>query len=369
MADIEAGNPQTDDDRFRLSVVFFWIALIAIVWWLLSHFLSTYDPVETSSMMSDTEHSEPAPEPAPAADAWLLPIEDAAADAGFGWLDLSLDESTVSVSGLAPSRVQQSSAFEFVSNRIEMSDAETPEALAIVDNTSIDPNSNAWTEDLLADLDGMEIDWLEMSASGGVATLTGTAPSTEARDEAYQAVSTGIAANETLASRVTLLVNGMVVEGEDGSATEALVELTRSGQETLSVEQCAAAFTRTMQGRNIQFQTGSAAISPESALLLDSLSGIAVLCVNTNEHAVEIGGHTDARGSAGLNLQLSESRANSVRDYLVAAGVTPERLTAMGYGETRLLDDANTPEAHAANRRTEFVIVEAETPADMEEAE
>jgi outer membrane protein OmpA-like peptidoglycan-associated protein len=78
----------------------------------------------------------------------------------------------------------------------------------------------------------------------------------------------------------------------------------------------------------------------------------------------EIGGHTDSRNDAAVNLELSTSRAKVVYEYVIKQGIKPERLTFKGYGETQLLisDDeiaklssAKEKEAaHQKNRRTVF---------------
>jgi outer membrane protein OmpA-like peptidoglycan-associated protein len=73
---------------------------------------------------------------------------------------------------------------------------------------------------------------------------------------------------------------------------------------------------------------------------------------------IEIGGHTDRRGDAGYNLELSQRRVETVRDYLISRGVQANRLIAKGYGASRLLDPADNERAHALNRRVEFTILE-----------
>lgn len=77
---------------------------------------------------------------------------------------------------------------------------------------------------------------------------------------------------------------------------------------------------------------------------------------------VEMGSHTDARGSDPYNATLSEKRAQSAAEYLVEQGILRDRLTWKGYGETVLVnqcdDGINCPEQeHQANRRTELKIV------------
>ncbi|MDR3285901.1 MAG: OmpA family protein [Prevotellaceae bacterium] len=76
------------------------------------------------------------------------------------------------------------------------------------------------------------------------------------------------------------------------------------------------------------------------------------------EMVVEIGAHTDARGSVASNNKLSEARAKSVVDYLVSKGVAANRLESRGYGkEDLLIKNAKTEAEHQANRRTVFRVL------------
>lgn len=75
---------------------------------------------------------------------------------------------------------------------------------------------------------------------------------------------------------------------------------------------------------------------------------------------IEIGGHADNRGRAELNQKLSQARANAVRLRLLAAhALSSDCLIAKGYGSTRPVDDSDTEEAHARNRRLEIVVLES----------
>lgn len=78
---------------------------------------------------------------------------------------------------------------------------------------------------------------------------------------------------------------------------------------------------------------------------------------------VEIGSHTDSKGSDSYNLKLSQKRAESVVNYLIENGINKERLRAKGYGETKPIapneneDGTDNPEGRAKNRRTEFRVI------------
>ncbi len=71
---------------------------------------------------------------------------------------------------------------------------------------------------------------------------------------------------------------------------------------------------------------------------------------------VQVAGHADERGSIDYNQKLSEKRAQTVIDALVAAKIDASRLTGIGYSKTKPLDPAHTEQAHAKNRRVEFSI-------------
>ena len=81
---------------------------------------------------------------------------------------------------------------------------------------------------------------------------------------------------------------------------------------------------------------------------------------------IELSSHTDSRGSDSYNLDLSQRRANSAKAYLVDRGINEDRIVAVGYGETRILNHCTngvncSDEEHQLNRRTEFTIIEGPT--------
>ena len=71
---------------------------------------------------------------------------------------------------------------------------------------------------------------------------------------------------------------------------------------------------------------------------------------------IEIAGHTDNIGSDDANMKLSDERANTVRSYLIAKGISESRITAKGYGETKPVATNDTDQGRRINRRVEFTI-------------
>ncbi|MFH1297228.1 MAG: OmpA family protein [Bacteroidota bacterium] len=104
---------------------------------------------------------------------------------------------------------------------------------------------------------------------------------------------------------------------------------------------------------DIYFDFNSYELTPESKVVLDQL--IEFLDLNS-ALSIQIQGHTDAIGNDAFNLVLSENRAKSVYDYLIANQVPGKRLTYKGFGETLPLASNDTEEGRALNRRTCFVI-------------
>lgn len=108
----------------------------------------------------------------------------------------------------------------------------------------------------------------------------------------------------------------------------------------------------------IQFETGKATIKRQSFPMLDEL---AQLMIKYNEAKIQVEGHTDNVGNKQANKQLSQRRANAIKNYLVKKGIKPERITAIGFGDERPKDGSTdikaanrTPEQRAANRRVEI---------------
>ena len=105
---------------------------------------------------------------------------------------------------------------------------------------------------------------------------------------------------------------------------------------------------------NCNFDFGKATLQESSYQVLDEL--VSYLTRKDDEH-IEIGGHTDNVGKAASNLKLSLDRANAVRDYLLAKGISADRVTAKGYGMTEPIAENTTEDGRAQNRRTEVKIL------------
>jgi outer membrane protein OmpA-like peptidoglycan-associated protein len=108
-------------------------------------------------------------------------------------------------------------------------------------------------------------------------------------------------------------------------------------------------------GEQVKFALGSARILPESDELLGAVREI--LLEHPEIELVSVEGHTDATGTAALNVRLSRGRAAAVVDWLVERGVDRRRLASQGFGSERPIADNATEAGRRNNRRVEFRIV------------
>ncbi len=108
----------------------------------------------------------------------------------------------------------------------------------------------------------------------------------------------------------------------------------------------------------ILFDLDKAEIKPNAAVHLDE---IATYMIQYPELLIDIRSHTDSRADDEYNLKLSRERVNVTRQYLIASGVDPARISGRGYGETELLNDCRngvpcSESKHEINRRSEFIL-------------
>jgi OmpA-OmpF porin, OOP family len=105
----------------------------------------------------------------------------------------------------------------------------------------------------------------------------------------------------------------------------------------------------------IQFETGSAVILPESYAALDEILKSSVVAEGLK---VGVYGHTDNVGNANANQKLSEDRANAVKSYLISKGLLTNRIEAKGFGQSQPIADNKTAAGKAENRRVQIVLGE-----------
>jgi outer membrane protein OmpA-like peptidoglycan-associated protein len=127
-------------------------------------------------------------------------------------------------------------------------------------------------------------------------------------------------------------------------------ELDRTG---VSVTRDGDNITLNMPG-NITFATNSADLN---ASFYDVLNSVSMVLAEFDQTVIEVAGHTDSTGTDSYNQQLSERRAASVVAYLGTRNVLPDRMIAIGAGETRPVASNETDVGRQQNRRVELTLV------------
>ena len=104
---------------------------------------------------------------------------------------------------------------------------------------------------------------------------------------------------------------------------------------------------------DVLFETGKYALSQDAQLKLAKLSGIIQAHPGLN---LAIEGHTDTTGTSEFNMKLSQQRADTVREFLISQGLSPDIITAEGMGEADPVADNGTAAGRKQNRRVEIIV-------------
>ena len=136
---------------------------------------------------------------------------------------------------------------------------------------------------------------------------------------------------------------------------EELGRLQEALQKIADTRRTAMGLVMNLDSNAIQFEFNKAVLLSMNRELLSRIAGI---LLTSKGYSMTVYGHTDDVGSEAYNQELSERRAQAVRDYLVEAGIGREIIATKGFGKTKPLVAGRTPEARAKNRRVEVEIVD-----------
>jgi len=138
---------------------------------------------------------------------------------------------------------------------------------------------------------------------------------------------------------------------EEKPVVEEKAEVAEFDEEAAWRERMAAR----VEAESIYFDFDRSFIKPEYRPILDTK---AEFLKDNPEYSLRIEGNCDERGTNEYNLALGERRADSVKNYLVSLGVSPDNIETISYGEERPLAVGHNEDSWAQNRRDDFVIIE-----------
>ncbi len=133
---------------------------------------------------------------------------------------------------------------------------------------------------------------------------------------------------------------------------EAAMRQQLAGVEAANVQRNANLLAVTFKS-DFLFDLNSAQLKPGA---YDEISRVAQVLIQYPQTSILIAGHTDSSGAEDYNQQLSERRAQVVKNALAGQGVNPARLTTVGYGESQPIADNSTEAGRQLNRRVEITI-------------
>ena len=125
-----------------------------------------------------------------------------------------------------------------------------------------------------------------------------------------------------------------------------------AASEAANVQRSANLLAVTFRG-DVMFDFDSAALKPGA---MKEINRVATVLLEYPQTNIEIEGHTDSTGAADYNQSLSERRALSVQNELINQGISPNRMTTVGFGETQPIADNGTEAGRQLNRRVVIVI-------------
>ncbi len=135
-----------------------------------------------------------------------------------------------------------------------------------------------------------------------------------------------------------------------------LQQLQQALGQIAETRRTAMGLVMTLDSKSIRFDFDKATIKPEYRDILNRIAGILMALKG---YSVAVYGYTDDIGTQKYNLQLSQRRAEAVRDFLVQAGISPKIMSAKGFGKSDPRVPGESDQARAANRRVEIGIVDS----------
>lgn len=178
----------------------------------------------------------------------------------------------------------------------------------------------------------------------------------QAKAVAHTSAELGRAQTELAAQNVAFVAQGVALENETARREEAEKRAAQAAADLArfaTVKQEPRGMVITLSG-SVLFTSAKWGLSPGAQLKLNEVAS--ALTKEDPVSKILVEGHTDSQGAAAYNQDLSQHRAQAVRDYLVTRGIASDRISAQGFGSTRSIADNGSAEGRANNRRVEIVV-------------
>jgi outer membrane protein OmpA-like peptidoglycan-associated protein len=192
------------------------------------------------------------------------------------------------------------------------------------------------------------------------AALTISGCSTNLRTGALSGAAAGAVIGGIAGGSARSAIIGAAIGGAAGAAIGGVMD---AQAEDLQDKLPNAKVERVGEGIQITFDSGILFDVNQSTLRAAAQQNLSDLVASLEEYEgtdVLVVGHTDSTGEASYNQGLSERRADAARNYLLGAGLDPDRVTAMAMGEEEPIDTNDTDAGRQANRRVEVAIFASE---------
>ncbi len=246
-------------------------------------------------------------------------IKDRLAAAGIDLPDISLNGSDVTLNGVVPSLE--------IKNRINAILGAIPGIGKIIDNLTI--SAGDLLSRIKAKLTSLGFKLPGISLDGKDVTLDGEVATAEIKNRIGEIVGA--------IPGVGKVTNNLLVKA---SVDQAMADAQKVLNNLFSV-------------KKVEFRTSEDAILRRSFPILDE---VATVLKKYPTFRVAVRGHTDSRGDEAFNEELSQRRADAVREYLIRQGVARNRLSSKGFGSSKPLASNSTAEGRQSNRRVEFAL-------------
>ncbi|MBB36566.1 MAG: hypothetical protein CME88_10875 [Hirschia sp.] len=224
----------------------------------------------------------------------------------------------------------------------ELPDTETRDKVIAAARASIDPPRIVSIDDRLSIANVTAPDFYDETALRGVRTISRCDTGYTRFDSSRFSLSCEL--SQANVERLETVARAPLTYGELGD----IQILPRE-----AVASCERSLSDLLAATRIEFATASALISSNSASLLDQIANAVGSCPGR----LRIEGHTDNTGSAALNAELSQNRAEAVRNALVDRGISENRLIAQGFGSSQPIATNSNAAGRARNRRIEIQVV------------